>query len=127
MFRNSVLTLLVACAFVTTTDAVLASDATTNVRDHRETVTVRDHRTKVTVRDHRTAPRKSETVTIPTPKFTCVDGRRILSVQGFQPVTSTDCDGYAFHYIAFKGASVFSVSLNAVTGNMEFDFIGLAN
>lgn len=96
------------------------------VRDHRSKVVVRDHRTKDKVRDHRT-PRRNEVVRIGRPKLDCRLGAQKLWKQGYESIRAYDCRGVSYSYRAMMGHGIFNASMNAYSGQMTVEFVGIAH
>lgn len=86
---------------------------------------VRDHRMKPVVRDHRTK-RKNEVVHVNRKKLSCQIGFVQLYKMGYQSVFAYDCRPPVYHYTARENASLFRASMNAYSGAIDTEFIGLA-
>jgi len=113
---------ILASGFTSTAEAASSS---ANVRDHRAPE-VRDHRTKVEVRDHR-AKRHNEVVKISRPKFECSLGKEKLWWSGYKSIKAYDCQGTSYGYRAIKGHGIFQATMNAYSGKMNIEFVGIAN
>lgn len=86
--------------------------------------TVRDHRT--VVRDHRTK-RPNEVVPASSPTYDCRTGAIILQRMGYRSIRAYDCVGPTYHYTAQDDAALFRAEFNAYSGDIDVDFVGIAN
>lgn len=134
MFKKTILTTIavsvlaigaLGTAHAANNSATIRDHRTNNVaRTHRTRSEVIDHRVNHKVRDHRTK-RRNEVVII-SRKKSCHLGTEKLWWKGFDSVSAYDCKGASYGYRAFKGAGVYNAAMNARTGKLVINFIGIA-